>query len=179
MKPVLPSLATPAAAAATRRPVPTAPPKTSFPDAHVPFLLTKIEELDTGNLTFIVESVYKELKSLQGTVGVPAVKKNAIEAKVKEVGEKDRKVWIVRPEIKVSFVNFLRFVRVGCSRFRLSRLCMALLEQRSPFGGRGSSCSRACFSAVEKFVYLFNAFFLPFFLYALLHDVMKSLVVSS
>lgn len=95
LQPTLPG----AAALQTKRPL--LQPKTSFPDAHVPFLITKIKELDTGNLTFIVESVYKELKNLPKTVGVPNVKKNAIEAKVKEVGEKDKKVWIVKPEIKV------------------------------------------------------------------------------
>lgn len=71
-------------------------PKTPFPDAHMPFLIAKIKELDTGNLSFIVESVYKDLKN-----GTPTVKKNAIEAKVKEVGEKDKKVWTVKADVKV------------------------------------------------------------------------------
>lgn len=53
-------------------------------------------ELDTGNLTFIVESVFKELDS----AGVVGVKKNAIERRVREVCEKGKsgtkKVWKVR-----------------------------------------------------------------------------------
>ena len=71
-------------------------PKTAFPDAHMPFLIAKIKELDTGNLSFIVESVYKDLKN-----GTPSVKKNSIEAKVREVGEKDKKVWTIKPEVRV------------------------------------------------------------------------------
>lgn len=93
----------PGTSAQPKRPLP--PPKTSFPDVHMPFLISKITELDTGNLTFIVESVYKELKGLPKTMGVPVVKKNAIEAKVKEVGEKDKKVWTVKSEIKVRGVT--------------------------------------------------------------------------
>ena len=76
-------------------------PKTVFPEEHVPLLLARIKELETGNLTFIVESVYKELNDYK-------VKKNAIEAKVKEISEKSRegkRVWVVRPEVKVCTVQ--------------------------------------------------------------------------
>ena len=69
-------------------------PKTVFPDQHVPLLLTKIIELETGNMTFIVETIYKELSEFH-------VKKNAIEAKVREVGEKNKRIWVVKPEVKV------------------------------------------------------------------------------
>lgn len=73
-------------------------PKTSFPDASMPVLLVKIKELNTGSLPVIVDGVYKELNA--------AVKKNAIEAKVREIGEKRKegagaKVWVVRPEVIV------------------------------------------------------------------------------
>ncbi|EKM55675.1 uncharacterized protein PHACADRAFT_209196 [Phanerochaete carnosa HHB-10118-sp] len=75
---------------------PMAAPKTAFPEASVPVLLAKIKELNTGSLAVIVEGVYKELNAL--------VKKNAIEAKVREIGEKSRepgagKVWVVRSEV--------------------------------------------------------------------------------
>ena len=65
----------------------------------MPLLLAKIKELDTGNLTFIVETVYKELSTQKA-----GVKKNAIEAKVREVGEKckEKKVWVVKAEVRVS-----------------------------------------------------------------------------
>ena len=72
-------------------------PKTVFPEQHIPLLLSRITSLETGNLTFIVETVYKELREFK-------VKKNAIEAKVRELGEKSkegRKVWVIRPEAKV------------------------------------------------------------------------------
>ncbi|TDL27563.1 hypothetical protein BD410DRAFT_740732 [Rickenella mellea] len=67
------------------------PPKTTFPDIHVPHLINKINSLATGNLTGIVESIYQDLKNHK-------VKKNAIEAKVREIGEKCKfkKVWIVK-----------------------------------------------------------------------------------
>ncbi|KIP01717.1 hypothetical protein PHLGIDRAFT_80200, partial [Phlebiopsis gigantea 11061_1 CR5-6] len=84
-------------AAPAKRALPA--PKTSFPDASMPALLAKIQELNTGSLPVIVDGVYKELSA--------AVKKNAIEAKVREIGEKKKKegagakVWVVRPEIRV------------------------------------------------------------------------------
>lgn len=71
-------------------------PKNPFPEAHLPALLSKIETLATGSLISIVETVYQELKEHK-------VKKNAIEAKVREVGEKckDKKVWVVKPVVSV------------------------------------------------------------------------------
>lgn len=77
----------------------TAAPKTAFPEASMPALLAKIKELNTGSLAVIIEGVYKELNAL--------VKKNAIEAKVREIGEKSKeagagKVWVVKPEVRVS-----------------------------------------------------------------------------
>lgn len=67
----------------------------------MPLLLAKIKELDTGNLTFIVETVYKELSTQKA-----GVKKNAIEVKVREVGEKSKdsgsaKVWVVKRDVRV------------------------------------------------------------------------------
>jgi chromatin assembly factor 1 subunit A len=78
------------------KPLPVAP-KTQFPDNLLPILLSKIESLSTGNFGFIVESIHQDLKAEK-------VKKNAIEAKVREVGEKskDKKVWVVKDMYKVS-----------------------------------------------------------------------------
>jgi hypothetical protein len=71
-------------------------PKTTFPDTHLPALVSKIAALETSNITFLVESIYQELRPHK-------VKKNAIEAKIKEVGEKckEKKVWIIKPSVTV------------------------------------------------------------------------------
>ncbi|KDQ59438.1 hypothetical protein JAAARDRAFT_68081 [Jaapia argillacea MUCL 33604] len=89
----LASTATENTSSAPKRPPP--PPKTAFPDAHLPTLLSNIRKLSTSNLTVLVESIRTALQE-QGV----KVKKNAIEAKVKEVGEKCKvkKVWVVRGE---------------------------------------------------------------------------------
>jgi chromatin assembly factor 1 subunit A len=77
-------------APANKRATAVSTPKTTFPDAHVPLLISKITALATANLTFIVESVYQELRAHK-------VKKNAIEAKVREVAEKskEKKIWVI------------------------------------------------------------------------------------
>ncbi|KAI0928366.1 hypothetical protein AcW1_005632 [Taiwanofungus camphoratus] len=74
----------------------SAPPKTTFPEAHLPLLLARISALSTSSLAFIVETVHQELKER-------GVKKNAIEAKVREVGEKcrEKKIWIVKADVRV------------------------------------------------------------------------------
>lgn len=68
--------------------------KTSFPEAHLPFLYEKIGSSKAASLVFLVESIYQELKP-------HGVKKNAIEAKVREVGEKCKinRVWVVKPTL--------------------------------------------------------------------------------
>ncbi|KXN82550.1 hypothetical protein AN958_02401 [Leucoagaricus sp. SymC.cos] len=75
---------------------PVAPLKNPFPDAHLPYLLSKISELQMASLVLLVETIYQELKAHK-------VKKVAIEAKIREVGEKckEKKIWIVRPTLKV------------------------------------------------------------------------------
>ncbi|KAF9227860.1 hypothetical protein BS17DRAFT_877944 [Gyrodon lividus] len=75
--------------------IPTSTPKTAFPDVHVGTLLTKIADLATPSLTFLVESIHQDLR-------VHKVKKNAIEAKVREVGEKskDKKIWVVKQAVR-------------------------------------------------------------------------------
>ncbi|KAI6022716.1 chromatin assembly factor 1 subunit A-domain-containing protein [Pisolithus marmoratus] len=70
-------------------------PKVPFPDAHLGTLLAKITALATPSLNFLVESIYRDLR-------IHKVKKNAIEAKVREVCEKSKdKVWVVRETIRV------------------------------------------------------------------------------
>ncbi|KAI3610383.1 chromatin assembly factor subunit [Moniliophthora roreri] len=70
---------------------PAPAPKTSFPDDHLPVLLDKVNTLQTNSLAVLVDTIYQELK-------VHKIKKNAIEAKVKEVGVKcrEKKYWVVR-----------------------------------------------------------------------------------
>ncbi|KAF9821680.1 hypothetical protein IEO21_00526 [Rhodonia placenta] len=92
-----PNIATPSAQAfqpGTKRPLPA--PKTAFPEAHLPLLLARINSLATGSLPYIVEAVHQELKEQR-------VKKNSIEAKIREVGEKckTKKIWVVKPHFKV------------------------------------------------------------------------------
>ncbi|KAJ3562966.1 hypothetical protein NP233_g9247 [Leucocoprinus birnbaumii] len=76
---------------------PAANLKNPFPDAHLPYLLNKISELQMASFVLLVETIYQELKTHK-------VKKVAIEAKIREVGEKckDKKVWIVKPGLKAS-----------------------------------------------------------------------------
>ncbi|KAG1756444.1 uncharacterized protein EDB91DRAFT_1212997 [Suillus paluster] len=87
---VVESSATTAQTPANKRATTTSTPKTMFPDAHVPLLVSKITTLATANLTFIVESIHQELRAHK-------VKKNAIEAKVREVAEKskEKRIWVV------------------------------------------------------------------------------------
>jgi chromatin assembly factor 1 subunit A len=77
-------------------------PKSAFPEALVPTLLAKIKELSTGSLILIIEAAYQDLKTHK-------VKKNALEAKIREVSEKtgSPKVWTVKPEFQVSLDHFL------------------------------------------------------------------------
>jgi hypothetical protein len=65
--------------------------KYPFPEAHVPILVAKINELATGSIVLIVETLYQELKDYK-------VKKNSIEAKVKEVAVKKGRVWVAKQD---------------------------------------------------------------------------------
>ncbi|KDR81817.1 hypothetical protein GALMADRAFT_240043 [Galerina marginata CBS 339.88] len=86
----------------TRAPVNSVPapkkapvvPKASFPDTYMQLLLDKITQLQASSITTLVESIYLELREHK-------VKKIAIEAKVKEVGEKckEKRVWVVKPSL--------------------------------------------------------------------------------
>lgn len=65
--------------------------KYPFPEAHVPTLVKKINELATGSIVLIVETLYQELKDHK-------VKKNSIEAKIKELAVKKGRVWVVKQD---------------------------------------------------------------------------------
>lgn len=77
-------------------------------DTHVPFVLSKIAELETGSFVLLVETIYEALKPNKVT-------KAAVEAKIREVGEKDKvkKKWVVRS----AFADSLPAVRLAlCCR---------------------------------------------------------------
>ncbi|KAF8559629.1 hypothetical protein OG21DRAFT_1502866 [Imleria badia] len=94
---MLQPLAGTAGPSASKRTMSSAP-KTVFPEAHLGTLLAKITDLATPSLTFLVESIYQDLR-------IHKIKKNAIEAKVREMGEKskDKKVWVVKQSVQVWF----------------------------------------------------------------------------
>ncbi|THU99389.1 hypothetical protein K435DRAFT_827736 [Dendrothele bispora CBS 962.96] len=68
-----------------------APPKKTFPQAHLNVLVDKVNTLQANNLTVLVEAIYQELREHN-------VKKNAIEAKIREIGEKskEKKFWVIK-----------------------------------------------------------------------------------
>ncbi|KAJ6630666.1 chromatin assembly factor 1 subunit A-domain-containing protein [Mycena sp. CBHHK59/15] len=74
-----------------------APPKTVFPDIHLAHLLDKISSAQIASLPILVDAIYQELRDQK-------VKKNSIEAKVREVAEKCRvkKIWIVKDSFRVA-----------------------------------------------------------------------------
>jgi len=65
--------------------------KHPFPEAHVPTLIAKINELATGSIVLIVETLYQELKDHK-------VKKKSIEAKVKELAVKRGRIWVAKQD---------------------------------------------------------------------------------
>ena len=78
-------------------PVPRKPPATNkaiFPECHLGFLLNRITQLQATSINALIESVYLDLREHK-------VKKTAIEAKLREVGEKckEKKVWVVKPAL--------------------------------------------------------------------------------
>lgn len=86
---------------------PIGPPKTAFPDAHLPYLLTTITDLKAPGLNFLVDSVFQELK-------VHKVKKNAIEAKIREIAEKCKstRVWIVKDDVSLHLYIVSRVLKI-------------------------------------------------------------------
>ncbi|KAG5354202.1 hypothetical protein C0989_003715 [Termitomyces sp. Mn162] len=70
--------------------------KQPFPDQHLAFVLQKIACLQTSSFNFLVETIHRDLREHK-------VKKNMIEAKIREVGEKckEKKYWIVKSGIQI------------------------------------------------------------------------------
>ena len=68
--------------------------KAIFPECHLDFLLNKITQIQSTSINALVESIYLDLREHK-------VKKTAIEAKLREVGEKckEKKVWVVKPAL--------------------------------------------------------------------------------
>ena len=77
--------------------------KAPFPDAHISVVVNKIDQLHASSLSALVEAIYLELREHKVT-------KVAIEAKIKEVGEKcrEKKIWVVKPVSKVCMSVFKR-----------------------------------------------------------------------
>ncbi|KAI0063406.1 hypothetical protein BV25DRAFT_1854444 [Artomyces pyxidatus] len=73
-----------------KRPPPA--PKTAFPEAYLPYLLQKVTYMGARSLTALVEAIYQDLRTHK-------VKKNAVEAKIREVCEKDQyQRWVVKDD---------------------------------------------------------------------------------
>ncbi|TFK27333.1 hypothetical protein FA15DRAFT_635715 [Coprinopsis marcescibilis] len=69
--------------------------KHPFPDVHLPVLVNKVLQSDTGSLVLLIELIYEELKANKVT-------KAAVEVKVREVCEKVQKKWTV----KAAYMSF-------------------------------------------------------------------------
>ncbi|KAF7322840.1 hypothetical protein HMN09_00063400 [Mycena chlorophos] len=83
--------AAPAAPSPSMAKRPALAPKTVFPEAHVPFLLDRINSMQQSSLPILIDTIYQGLRAHN-------VKKNSIEVKVREVAEKCKfkKVWVVK-----------------------------------------------------------------------------------
>ncbi|KAL1680833.1 chromatin assembly factor 1 subunit A-domain-containing protein [Schizophyllum commune] len=66
-------------------------PKNPFPDAHLPYLLSTIQKMQAKSVTALVEKIHADLQEHK-------VRKNAIEAKIREVAEKSAqgRVWVLK-----------------------------------------------------------------------------------
>jgi chromatin assembly factor 1 subunit A len=74
---------------------PRTTPKNPFPDAHLPFLKEKVANMGTSSLIALIEALHLDLKTHR-------VKKNAIEAKLREICVKDqRHIWSVKSDMEV------------------------------------------------------------------------------
>lgn len=101
-------------------------PKVIFPDALLPTLIAKIDQLKSGSMLLVVESTYQALKAQK-------VKKNAVEAKIRDICEKTGtpKVWTVKADVRVSGLYGSRF---ELESHHLLRQCTLLQEARFDFG---------------------------------------------
>uniref|UniRef100_D8PWL3 Chromatin assembly factor 1 subunit A dimerization domain-containing protein n=1 Tax=Schizophyllum commune (strain H4-8 / FGSC 9210) TaxID=578458 RepID=D8PWL3_SCHCM len=82
----------PTASSSSAPPKPSAlAPKNPFPDAHLPYLLATIQTMQAKSVTALVEKIHADLQEHK-------VRKNAIEAKIREVAEKSAqgKVWVLK-----------------------------------------------------------------------------------
>ncbi|KAH9171528.1 hypothetical protein EDB89DRAFT_2243493 [Lactarius sanguifluus] len=71
-------------------------PKNPFPDVHLPFLKEKVASMGTTSLISLIEALYLDLKT-------HGVKKNAIEAKVREICVKgQRQIWSVKADTELT-----------------------------------------------------------------------------
>lgn len=93
-------------------------PKSTFPDIHMPLLIEKFAQLQSASISALVESIHLDLREHK-------VKKTAIEAKVREVGEKckEKKVWVIKPSllVRLCFYTFIAssltsFIRINKAR---------------------------------------------------------------
>jgi chromatin assembly factor 1 subunit A len=68
-------------------------PKSTFPEAHITYLCDKVAQMRTGSLPVLVDAIYQDLR-------VHKVKKNAIEAKIREVCSKDARgaIWAIKSD---------------------------------------------------------------------------------
>ncbi|KAL1748116.1 chromatin assembly factor 1 subunit A-domain-containing protein [Schizophyllum fasciatum] len=73
---------------------PALAPKNPFPEVHLPHLLSTIQQMQAKSVTALVEKVHADLLEHK-------VRKNAIEAKIREVAEKSpqAKVWVLKPGV--------------------------------------------------------------------------------
>lgn len=77
-------------------------PKNPFPEAHLPFLKEKVAGMGTTSLIALVEALHLDLK-------VHRVKKNAIEAKIREICIKDqRHIWSVKADTEVCMSHIVK-----------------------------------------------------------------------
>lgn len=83
----------------------TSTPKSPFPDALLPYLVEKVTKLATGNLVWLIESLYQDMK-------VHKIKKNSIEAKMREVAEKcpSKRIWVIKDEVLVRDSKYLQIL---------------------------------------------------------------------
>lgn len=104
-----------ATAGVKRKPAAALPPKNPFPEALLPYLAEKVESLASGNMIWLVETLFQDMKSHK-------IKKNAIDAKVREICEKcpNRRVWIIREDVMVGARNSWYQVLAKLTTFQTS-----------------------------------------------------------
>ncbi|KAF8911145.1 hypothetical protein CPB84DRAFT_1812600 [Gymnopilus junonius] len=94
-------------------------PKAPFPDIHVQLLFDRITQLQASSISALVESIHLELREHK-------VKKNAIEAKIREIGEKckEKRVWVVKPALLYIIISIM-------VHFYLLKIHIGMLDTQS------------------------------------------------